>query len=123
MTTTRKKLLLVAWPLSLFVFVLVACRQDKTPEKPDSELTPAEFHGKKVFVARCTACHEAHSTKAFHGPGLGGIMQRKYLPSGAPANDERVRAVIEHGRNNMPALGNVMDDKQIEDVIAYLHTL
>lgn len=120
MTTPAKKLLLC---LLCTFFLFVGCRQPDLPGKPDSELSPAELHGKKLFVARCAACHEAHSTKPFHGPGLAGVMQRKYLPSGAPANDERVRQVLEHGRNTMPAFGNTLDDQQLSDLIAYLHTL
>jgi mono/diheme cytochrome c family protein len=34
-----------------------------------------------------------------------------------------VRAVILRGRNMMPALGNTLSDQQMEDLMAYLHTL
>ena len=40
-----------------------------------------------------------------------------------PANDERVRDTILKGRRNMPRFNDVLDDKQINDLIAYLHTL
>lgn len=123
MTIPRKKLLPGLFLVALATLLAAGCRQEEPPEKPDSDLAPAELHGKKLFVTRCAACHEAHSTKPFHGPGMAGLMRRQYLPSGAPANDERVRQVIVHGRNTMPAFGNFMDDRQIDDVIAYLHTL
>ena len=103
--------------------MLAGCKQDLPPGKPDSELTPTELHGKKLYVARCAACHDAYTTKPFHGPGFAGLMRRPYLPSGAPANDERVHAVIVHGRAQMPAFGNSMDELQINDLIAFLHTL
>jgi len=51
------------------------------------------------------------------------LFRKKYLPSGAPANDERVREVIRRGRRNMPAFENAMDEKQLDDLIAFLHAL
>jgi mono/diheme cytochrome c family protein len=54
---------------------------------------------------------------------LQGLFRKPYLPSGAPANDERVREVIKQGRRTMPGYGQIFDDRQINDVIAYLKTL
>jgi mono/diheme cytochrome c family protein len=51
------------------------------------------------------------------------VYRKKYLPSGAPANDERVTPVILRGRNMMPAYGNNLNDQQVQDLLAYLHTL
>jgi mono/diheme cytochrome c family protein len=47
----------------------------------------------------------------------------KYLPSGAPANDDRIASVILHGRGMMPAFANNLDDQQLADLLAYLRTL
>jgi mono/diheme cytochrome c family protein len=58
-----------------------------------------------------------------NGPGLKGVMKKQYLPSGAPANDERLRTLIINGRGNMPALGQMFTDEQINDIIAYVHRL
>jgi mono/diheme cytochrome c family protein len=93
------------------------------PSKPLSELTPQEAAGHKVFVSRCSSCHYATTEKGLNGPGLQGLFRKPYLPSGTAANDARVTAVIEHGRNMMPALGNTLSDQQLEDLMAYLHTL
>ena len=51
------------------------------------------------------------------------LFKQKYLQSGAPANDERVTAVILHGRNMMPSFGNDLSDQELEELLAYLHTL
>jgi mono/diheme cytochrome c family protein len=40
-----------------------------------------------------------------------------------PANDERVSDMILTGRNMMPGFGQVMSQSQIQDLLAYLHTL
>ena len=43
------------------------------------------------------------------------------MPSGAPPTDERLASVILHGRGMMPA--NPLDDEQLQQLLAYLHTL
>ena len=52
-----------------------------------------------------------------------GLFRQPYLPSGAPANDDRVTNVILHGHGMMPAFGNTMDEEQLQALMAYLHTL
>jgi mono/diheme cytochrome c family protein len=51
------------------------------------------------------------------------LYKKRSLPSGAPANDDRVRDAILYGRQNMPAFQYVLTDEQIDDLLAYLHTL
>jgi mono/diheme cytochrome c family protein len=43
------------------------------------------------------------------------------MPSGAPPTDERLTAVILHGHGTMP--GTALDDQQLHQLLAYLHTL
>lgn len=103
--------------------VLAGCRPPLPPSKPLSELSPQEMRGYHVFVSDCTRCHHANDERSLHGPGLQGLFRQKYLPSGAPANDDRVTDVILHGHGMMPAFGNKMDEQQLRDLLAYLHTL
>jgi mono/diheme cytochrome c family protein len=93
------------------------------PSKPASALTPQEAGGQQIFVSRCSGCHYADTEKGMQGPGLEGLFRKPYLPSGAAANDARVTAVILHGRGMMPALGNTLSDQELQDLMAYLHTL
>jgi mono/diheme cytochrome c family protein len=93
------------------------------PSKPISELTAHEAGGHRIFVNQCSRCHYANTEKGLNGPGLEGLFRKPYLPSGAPANDVRVTAVLLHGRNMMPALGNTLSDQELQDLLAYLHTL
>ncbi len=58
-----------------------------------------------------------------HGPPLMSVYKKPYLPSGAPANDDRVMDTIVHGHNLMPPMGNTMDQQDIDDLQTYLHTL
>lgn len=93
------------------------------PSKPINELTPQEMRGYQIFRENCAVCHYANRESKLHGPGLQALFKKKYLPSGAPANDDRVLSTIEHGRGMMPPFGNVLDDQQTQDLLAYLHTL
>jgi mono/diheme cytochrome c family protein len=99
------------------------CRPNLPPSKPLAELTPQEASGYAVFQSHCARCHLANSQDGLRGPGLQGLYKQKYLPSGAPANDDRVTSAILHGRGMMPAFATDLDDQQLSDLIAYLHTL
>ena len=110
-------------PASLGLAVLLCGCHSLPPSKPLAELTPPEASGYQVFQARCAECHRATSQRALHGPGLQGLFKLPYLPSGLPANDERVLATIQHGRATMPALGDKLDSQETADLLAYLHTL
>jgi mono/diheme cytochrome c family protein len=51
------------------------------------------------------------------------VFQKEYLPSGLTATDAHVMQNIIQGRGMMPPFGNQLDQQEIQDVIAYLHTL
>lgn len=108
--------------LPLGLLALLGCHH-LTPSKPLAELTPQESAGRQIFVTQCSSCHYGDKEKGLNGPGLEGLFRKPYLPSGMVATDARVTAVILHGRNMMPALGNSLSDQQLTDLLAYLHTL
>jgi mono/diheme cytochrome c family protein len=93
------------------------------PGKPVAELTPQEATGHAVFIEACARCHNAYETQALHGPSLYGVFRKPYLPSGAPARDDRVLQVVLHGRGLMPAAGGGLTAQQLQDLLRYLHTL
>ena len=108
--------------LVLGVVGLAGCRSTPPPV-PIGDLNAQQAHGHAVYQARCAVCHYDRQTGALHGPSLLGVYKKQALPSGAPANDDRVTATILHGRNLMPAMGNTMDAQDLDDLLAYLHTL
>jgi mono/diheme cytochrome c family protein len=108
---------------TLAFWLLAGCRPPLPPSKPLSELTPQELRGHAIFMQDCARCHHANDEHSLHGPGLQGLFKQKYLPSGAPANDDRVTYVILHGRGMMPGFGTTMDEEQLQALLAYLHTL
>ena len=99
---------------------LTGCRT-LPPSKASSEWTPQEANGAAVFQAKCARCHYPTTTQPLHGPGLQAITKLKAMRSGAPPTDERLTAVILDGRGMMPA--TPLNDEQLNDLLAYLHTL
>ena len=114
--------------LSLSVFVALMCLVDCDVErrKSDAELglNAQQATGRKLYDNYCDRCHEPYSTRGKKGPGLKGVFKQQYLPlSGLPANDQRVGEIVKYGRSKMEGFGQVMNDQQIQDLLAYMHTL
>jgi mono/diheme cytochrome c family protein len=96
------------------------------PPTPLNELNAQQTHGHLVYEAHCVQCHYDRQDGPLHGPSLRGVFKKPYLQSGAPANDERVTDTILHGHGLMPAqpaLGPEQDPQDLNDLLAYLHTL
>lgn len=91
------------------------------PSKPASEWTPQEARGAGVFQGYCARCHYPTTTHGMRGPGLQAITKVRAMPSGAPPTDERLSSLILHGRGMMPP--SRLDDDQLRDLLAYLHSL
>jgi mono/diheme cytochrome c family protein len=115
----RSNLIFVA---GLFSMALLAGCKSTPAAKPLDQLTPQEAHGHAIFAAHCSACHYERTDQPLQGPALLGLFKKQYLPSGAPANDDRVSATILHGRIMMPGQPD-MDPQELSDLLAYLHTL
>ena len=103
--------------------IVAGCNSSPGPSKPIGQLTAQEERGHAVYQQYCASCHYANQTGDLHGPTLFAMYRKKYLPSGAPANDDRVTPVILRGRNMMPGYGSNLSDQQLQDLLAYLHTL
>jgi mono/diheme cytochrome c family protein len=108
--------------LLMLACALAGCKSTPPPT-PLAQLNEQQTHGHTVFETHCGACHYERRDAKLHGPSLLGVYKKPYLPSGAPANDERVTATILHGHGLMPAIGNTMDPQDLDDLLAYLHTL
>jgi len=113
---------MVALGLGVVMGAGVGCRS-LPPPTPLDQLTPQQARGHAVFGTRCAQCHYDRKDAALHGPPLVGVFKKPSLPSGATANDDRVEATILHGHGLMPAMGDSMDAQDLDDLMAYLHTL
>lgn len=78
--------------------------------------------GADLFQHRCAGCHgadgEAHTRAgtSFHALDF-------HDPAVMKMSDSDLSAIIHNGKNRMPAFGNRLSQSDIEQVIAYIHTL
>jgi mono/diheme cytochrome c family protein len=104
--------------------MLSGCDVERRKSDAELGLNPHQAAGRKIYDTECDRCHEPYSTKGKKGPGLKGVFQHQYLPlSGLPANDERVTDIIRMGRNEMPGYSQKLSQQEVQDLLAYLHTL
>lgn len=118
----QMRVLLRVAALAAFTMLAAGCNHT-APPTPLDQLNAQQMRGHAVFEARCATCHADRTNTKLHGPPMLGVFKKPYLPSGAPANDDRVTDAILHGHGLMPAMGDTMDQQDISDVLAYLHTL
>ena len=117
---------LVGTGLALCIAVLFLAGCDIQRRKSDAELglNPQQAAGRRTYDNYCDRCHEPYSTKGKKGPGLKGMFQHQYLSlSGLPANDDRVGDIVRNGRSGMPAYNQTLSQQEVQDLLAYLHTL
>jgi cbb3-type cytochrome c oxidase subunit III len=108
----------------LLLAIGTGCEVERRRSDAELGLTPRQASGRHIYDQYCDRCHAPYSSKKRQGPSLKGVFKREDLPvSGMPANDDRVKDVIRMGRNKMDGFGNVLTDEQINDLVAYLHTL
>ncbi len=108
----------------LAFLALSGCDIERRKSDAELGLNPEQAAGRKIYDNHCDRCHRPYSTKGRKGPGLKGIFRNKYLPqTGLPANDDRVTDIIRNGRPDMPGYGQVLSAQDIQDLLAYLHTL
>jgi len=111
--------------LALMAFMMLSgCDVERRKSDAELGLNPQQAAGRKIYDNYCDRCHEPYSTRGKKGPGLKGVFQNKYLPiSGLPANDERVTDIIRLGRKEMPGYSQTLSQQDLEDLLAYMHTL
>jgi len=109
----------------LFVVVTACGCGGDTSSKTDAALglSKQQANGRHTYQQTCAPCHDAHSVPGENGPSLKKLFKKEFLPSGLPANERFVRQTIVGGRNMMPAAGSGLTQRQLDDLLAYLHTL
>jgi len=103
---------------------LAGCDVERRKSDAELGLNPQQSAGRKLYDKYCDRCHRPDSTKAKKGPGLKGMFQQQYLSqTGLPANNDRVTDIIRNGRPDMPGYSQVLSAQDMQDLLAYLHTL
>jgi mono/diheme cytochrome c family protein len=104
--------------------MLCACDVERRKSDAELGLNPEQSAGRKIYDSHCDRCHEPYSTRGKKGPGLKGVFKQPYLSiSGLPANDERVVDIIRMGRKEMPGYSQTLSHQDLDELLAYLHTL
>ena len=108
----------------LALLALAGCDVERRKSNAELGLNPQQAEGRKLYDDYCDRCHEAYSSRGKKGPSLQGVFKQQYLSiSGLPASDDRVAEIVKNGRAKMEGFGQVMTDQQIQNLLAYLHTL
>jgi len=114
----------IACLIVFLLAVLSGCEVQRRKSDAELGLTPRQAAGRHIYDQYCDRCHSPYSSRKRQGPSLRGLFKRDYLPaSGMPANDDRVKDIVRMGRDKMEGFSNVLNDEQINDLLAYLHTL
>lgn len=119
--------LLVAFFSAVIAFALIllaGCEAERRKSDAELGLNAQQSAGRKLYDEYCDRCHNPYSTRGRQGPGLKGVFKKQYLAvSGIPANDARVGEIIRIGRGKMEGFSNVLTQQQLDDMLAYMHTL
>lgn len=120
----RRAARLLTLTVAMTAVVILAGCKSLPPPTPLSQLNAQQMRGYYVFQQHCRSCHSDRVSQPLNGPALRGVFKKKYLPSsGAPANDDRVINTIVNGYGIMPPMGGTMSPDDLDDLMAYLHTL
>ncbi len=121
---SRRLPLFIALVCLLVLWALAGCDVQRRRSDAELGLNPQQADGRGLYDNYCDRCHAPYSSHGRQGPAMKGIFKKQFLPmSGMPANDERVSDIVRMGRNKMPAFSQEMNQQQINDLLAYLHTL
>jgi len=120
-TLTRR--LVIGIVLAAASAAFTGCHVELRKTDAQLGLNAQQSRGRRVYDQDCYRCHEPYSTRGKEGPGLEGLYKKQYLPSGMPANDERITDVIIMGKAKMPSFNGKLTEQQLQDLLAYLKTL
>jgi cytochrome c2 len=78
--------------------------------------------GRELFRS-CQGCHNTASDERRMGPSLRSLFGKVTLRNGKHADDDNVREIVLDGWNGMPSFRFSFRPNEIDDLMAYLHTL
>jgi mono/diheme cytochrome c family protein len=89
-------------------------------QSPSSKAyTPANVKaGNDVFLEKCFQCHSVNPGEVRVGPSLFGVMKGPHARTAA-----QVRVQITDGKGKMPPFKDLLKPEQVDQLVAYLHSL
>ncbi len=116
-TSSRKKLFIVAVLSILFASVMITARPSGNFAKIRESPAAAKFDGSSDYTAQCARCHggDGHS-KTAKGRQTGATDLTK-----SDVSDTKGIRIITNGHGEMPAFKDTMNAGQISGVMGYIH--
>jgi mono/diheme cytochrome c family protein len=74
--------------------------------------------GEQVFLDKCFQCHSVNKGEVRIGPSLFGVMKGPKAKTAA-----EIRVQLRDGKGKMPPFKDILKPEQVDQVIAYLHSL
>lgn len=106
-----------------FASLLCGCTVERRKSDAELGLNEQQARGRRIYDQHCIRCHEPYTRREIKGPSLHNVFKKQQFPSGIKASDERMIDIIDMGKAKMPSFRNAMTEQQLQDLLAYLHTL
>ena len=119
----KKPAILFLGMLAACATLLSGCTVERRKSDAELGLNPQQARGRQIYDRHCIRCHEPYSSREIQGPSLRHVFKKEQFPSGIKASDERMIDVIEIGKSKMPSFRSTLTEQQLQDLLAYLHTL
>jgi mono/diheme cytochrome c family protein len=105
--------------LAAFAYTLLttAAAAQEAPATLSSGRAFAEQGGAAIYANVCAACHQPHAKGAAGAGAYPALAGNSHL-----ASADAVLWVVIRGQKDMPALGGMMSDEQVADVVNYVRS-
>ena len=113
----KKTLFFAALPLVTSLALASACNREPRHKTPLQR-------GHWLYTTRCAHCHGAYGKG--DGRRMPGPKQPRNLADPKlyeTLDDAGIKRVVREGKGEMPPFGDWIQDKQLDELILYLHTL
>jgi mono/diheme cytochrome c family protein len=102
-----------------YVVLLILSISIVAEAAPKDDAAKQQANGQQVFLERCMMCHSVNKDQVMTGPSLWSEMNRSPHRKTAA----QIRIILRDGKGKMPPMKTVLTPEQIDDVLAYLHSL
>jgi mono/diheme cytochrome c family protein len=98
----------------------VICSSPKTQAQSTADKNAAMVHaGQDIYTHKCLQCHSVNEGEVRLGPSLYGEMKKPHPKKSAT----EIRTILENGKGKMPSFKDKLTKQDIDNLLAYLHTV
>ena len=98
----------------------VICSSSKTQAQSSADKNATMVHaGQDIYTHKCLQCHSVNEGEVRLGPSLYGEMKKPRPKKSAT----EIRTILENGKGKMPSFHDKLTSQEIDNLLAYLHTL